>query len=162
MSIFAFIDGIQGQVSDPSFRNWIDIARIKWNVKRQITSASATQNDRESSNAVMGDLTITRFMDKATPKLFIESCCGTGKEIKIVTTKTGAGNGADPYMEYVLGHAVISSYHVLALGNNAVRPHETLTISFTSLQSKYIPYDENGISQAPIAVGFDTATNSKI
>lgn len=100
-------------------------------------------------------------MDKATPKLFIESCFGTGKTVKVVQTKTGTGSGAQPFIEDTLKNAFISHYNVEALGQSGSRPREEITISFVDIEVKYTPYDEDGNSEAPIAVGFNTATNIK-
>ncbi len=161
MSAFLYIDGIKGEVSNPDHQGWLDIATWKWDVKRGITSKASTQGDRESSNAVINDLMITRFMDKATSQLFIEACCGRGKTIKLVQTKTGTGKGADPFIEYTLHNALISHYSVKAVNCDGARPREELTMSFINIDVKYTPYDENGNPEAPIAVGFDTATNTK-
>lgn len=38
---------------------------------------------------------------------------------------------------------------------------EAISISFTDIEVKYIPYDEDGNAVAPISVGFDSATNIK-
>jgi len=42
-----------------------------------------------------------------------------------------------------------------------VRPVEKVEISFTGLEVKYTPYDEDGCQMPPEAVAFDTATNTK-
>jgi type VI secretion system secreted protein Hcp len=161
MSVFVKYEGIVGESSDSGHDGWMDVESISWGVGRQINSNSSTQGDRESSNAVISDLQITRNMDSATPKLFLESCCGTGKEVKIHLTKTGQGSGSDVFMEYTLKNALISNYTISAHSQENSRPYETLTISFVDIEVKYTPYDENGDPQAAIAVGFDTATNTK-
>ncbi len=76
MSIFMHVEGIQGETSDLNHKGWIDIENLEWGSKRQITSNTSTQGDRESSNATITDLTLIKLMDKTTPYLFIETCCG--------------------------------------------------------------------------------------
>jgi type VI secretion system secreted protein Hcp len=161
MSIFINYEGIKGESSDKSHKQWMDIETIQWGVTRRITSNTSTQNDRESSNAEISSLVITRRMDSATPNLFIESCCGTGRTVVVHLTKTGTGAGTDVYMEYTLKNALISNYGVSAETQDTERPLETLTISFVDLEVKYTPYDQDGNALAAIAVGFDTATNTK-
>lgn len=161
MSIFVNYEGITGESSDSGHKGWMDVESIAWGVGRQITSNSSTAGDRESSNAVISDLQIVRYMDSATPKIFIESCCGTGKTVKIHLSKTGTGSGADVYMEYTLKNALISNYAVDASSQSNSRPTETITISFVDAEVKYTPYDEDGNAEAAIAVGFDTASNTK-
>lgn len=161
MSIFMNYDGITGESSDSNHQGWMDIDELQWGVTRRITAASSTQNDRESATAEISDLVVSRHMDSATPSLFIESCCGNGKDVVIHLTKTGSGSGADVYMEYTLKNALISNYHVNATSQDSERPTESLTISFVDVEVKYTPYDEDGKAQAAIAVGYDTATNTK-
>lgn len=161
MSIFMNYQGIKGESSDKNHPEWMDIENIQWGVDRRITSSTSTQNDRESANAEISDLVVTRHMDSATPNLFIESCCGTGKDVVIHLTKTGTGSGTDTYMEYTLKNALISHYSVSANGQDTARPLEQLTVSFVDIEVKYTPHDEDGNALAAVAVGFDTATNTK-
>lgn len=161
MSVFMKYDGIDGESSDKGHDKWIDVENWSWGVTRQITSATSTQSDRESTNAKITDLNIQKRMDSASPKLFLESCCGTGKDVIIHLTKTGTGGGADTFMEYKLKNALISEYSVAGAAGETDRPLETINISFVEMESKYTPYDQDGKSQAPIAVGFDTSTNAK-
>jgi len=161
MSIFINYEGVKGESSDPAHKDWCDVESICWGVGRNITSSTSTQGDRESSNANITDLTIMRHMDKATPKIFTESCCGTGKDVVIHLTKTGTGSGAHIYMEYHLKNALISYYQIEAEAEDAERPVEKIQVSFTDVEVKYTPYDEDGNAEAPIAVGFNTATNTR-
>ena len=135
---------------------------MKWQSGRKITSNTATQGDRESANATISDLIIYKHMDKSTPSTFIAACCGRGREVEIHLTKTGAGQGADVYMIYKLKNAIISHYDMVEKASSPFRPSEVIKISFTAIEVKYIPYDESNKPLAAIAVGFDTAANTKI
>lgn len=159
MSIFMKVDGINGETSDSNYKNWLDIESISWNTNRKITSNTSTQDDRESANAEISSLFVKKYMDKATPQIFLETCCGTGKTITIRLTKTGKGKGSDQYMEYVLSNALFAYYQIEAESQTVDRPIEKMEISFTKLEVKYTPYDENGIQLANLATSFDTATN---
>ncbi|MEX0730700.1 MAG: type VI secretion system tube protein Hcp [Aquisalimonadaceae bacterium] len=161
MSIFMHFEGIKGESADSNHKEWMDVRNLRWGVSRDISAKTSTQNDRESSNAEISDLTVTRSMDSASTGLFLESCCGKGKDVVLHLTKTGSGAGADVYVEYTLKNALISNYEVVANGQDTERPMEHITISFVDLEFKYIPYDEDGNALAAVAVGFDTATNTK-
>jgi type VI secretion system secreted protein Hcp len=159
MSIFMQVEGIKGESSDLYHKDWLDIESIEWRVGRKITSRSSTRGDRESSNPEYSELLLFKRMDSATPYIFIESCCGRGKTIIIECTKTGVGNGSDIYMQYRLENAIISHYNVSVKSKRGRRPLEAIKISFKRLEQRYIPYDENNIAEAPIAVGYDAARN---
>jgi type VI secretion system secreted protein Hcp len=106
-------------------------------------------------------------VDSATPRLFMEACCGRGKEMILELTKAGSGKGADTFMRYTLKNAIVIGYAVenidLSRARYAeeIRPIEKLIVSFVGLELAYTPYDQNGKALAQIATGFDTATNTK-
>jgi len=161
MAILLNYEGVKGETKDDNHKDWIDLVGWTFKTDRLITSNTSTKGDRESSNARIYDLQISKEMDLATPKLFMESLCGTGKEVKLRLTKTGQGKGSDVYMEYILKNALISSYEVGGSNTDLSRPTENITISFVEIEVKYTPYDDNNKALANIVVGFDTATNTK-
>jgi len=159
MSIFMKIDGITGETADSGHVGWMDVVSIGWSVNRQITAASSTKGDRESNNAVISDLKVSRLMDSATPDLFSAACCGKGTTVIIHLTKTGAGQGADKYMEYTLENALVSNYTVDANKADAERPAESITISFTAIKVAYTPYKDDGTPDGNKIGSYDTSTN---
>jgi len=162
MSIFMYYEGVPGgQTADKNHHAHIDVDDLAWNVGRRITSQSGTRHDRESANVIIGDLTLTRRMDSASPYLFIRSCCGRGADVVITLTETGTGSGSNVYMTYTLKNALLSSYEVDAGGHRNARPTELLTLSFVDIEMKYTPYDDAGNALAPVAVGFDASNNEK-
>lgn len=161
MSIFVNYDGVKGESSDADHKDWMDVESCNFDIERAITSSTSTKGDRESSNVEIKDLIITRHTDSATPKLFLESCCGTGKDVTIHFTKTGKGSGTDVYLELNLKNALIDKFSFAGKSQGVSRPREIISISFVDMEVKYIPYDEDGNAEAAIAVGFDTASNTK-
>lgn len=162
MSIHLLIDGVRGESADANHAGWMDIQSLKWGTRRRITSHTSTRYDRESANAEISHLFITRHMDSATPALVIEACCGRGKTMRMHLTKTGAGRGADVYAEYTLRHALVSRYSVRVRGRGNARPLEHMIISFTGMEMRYLPYDEDGLPAAPLVQGFDATTNTRL
>lgn len=161
MTALLYIPGVRGETSDANHPGWIDIDELTTGIQRFISSNTSTCGDRESANAVMQHLKLSKRMDSTSPAMFIHACCMRGKDMSIHLTKTGQGGGADVYMEYTLRHAIISDYSVLGNSQSILRPKETFTISYTDIEVKYTPYDADGIAQGNIAVGFNTATNTK-
>ncbi|MBI3898852.1 MAG: type VI secretion system tube protein Hcp [Gammaproteobacteria bacterium] len=161
MSVFIFVPGVKGETSDKGHSGWIDVIQWNWGTSRKITSATSTRGDRESTNTITTDLEFSKTMDSATPQLFLEACCGTGKDFILRLTKTGTGAGADVFGEFVLKHALINKYKLGGYTTDRRRPIEHFGVSFTAIEMRYTPYDEDGKILSPIAVGFNTATNTK-
>lgn len=150
MSIFMNYEGINGEVTAKGHEKWIDLISMDWGVNRGISAATGTSKDREATSTTVNAVTITKLMDETTPLLFTEACVGKGKQVKIDLTKTG--DNLDNYMEYTLSDVMISGYSVQTGGE---RPVETITLSFTKVEMKYTPYDDNHKSTAAISAGYD-------
>lgn len=168
MSIHWNLPGVTGESSDRRHVGWIDVIDLSWGTKRRIGSSTSTRRDRESANAEISDLTLTKFVDASTPALFLESCCGTGKIHQIALTQSGHGTGATEFGRYELHHAMISSYRVehMALRRSThvrtPRPVERITLSFVSLELTYVEHDDDGLPVTPVTVGFDASTNARL
>jgi len=158
MSIFMHIEGIEGSVTDQHYQGWFNILKIKWRTHRKIAS-SVGVGYRRSGNSSFSELTLIRRADKATPQLFMEACSGCmGKNVTIHLTKTGQNKNT--YLEYSLKNVLVSRYRTMAHEDDVAQPNEKISLSFSAIELKYIPYDANGKIQSPLIVGFDLATNT--
>ena len=101
-------------------------------------------------------------MDKASPKLFEESCTGTSLgDVTIHACRTS--DGLDEYLEYKLSNVIVSHYDVSAADNGENDDLlETVHLNFTKVQMKYIPRNANNQSESPIIAGYSLETASKL
>ncbi len=67
----------------------ITVLSLDWNVSREISAHTGTAMDRESSSTRLGDVTITKLQDKASPDLFKEATIGKGLPAVFHITKQG-------------------------------------------------------------------------
>lgn len=165
MPIFMHYQSIHGDARDANGHDgWIDIEETHFQgIHRSITSATSTRSDRESANADLGEMELIRSMDRASPALFLQSCCGKGSDMTLHLTKTtSTGSGTDIYLEVVLRNALISRYTTVARRQSRRRPAEKLKVSFTALELRYIPYDDDGNMLPPMSVGYDKTRNKLI
>ena len=97
---------------------------------------------------------ITKSMDAASTKLFIESVTGAaGKKVEIHLVSTGSPGVT--YTEYTLTNALVSGYSVSTGGE---RPTESISINFTKIQYKFTPFDDKHKAGTPVSVSYDLAT----
>ena len=101
---------IKGETTAESFKDLITVLSLDWNVSREISSATGTAMDRESSSTRLGDVTITKLQDKASPDLFKEATIGKGLPAVFHITKQG--DKVEEIMKIELTDAMISSYSV--------------------------------------------------
>lgn len=154
MAIYMKIDGIDGDATHENHKKWLDIMSLQWGVGRAIMTAAGSAKNREASEPSISDVVVTKVMDTSSVKLFTEAC--TGKEgkkavIHLVTT----GSPGQLYMEYTLSSVLISGY---SMSTNGDRPTESISLNFTKLETKYIPYDDKNKPETAISASYDLAS----
>lgn len=157
MAIYLKIDGIKGNVEAAGHENWIDCSSMQWGVGRGISASVGTAKDREASQPSISEVVVTKLMDQASPYLFTEACVGKSKKAEIHLVKTDAGK-LESYMEYTLENVLISGYSVSSGGD---RPTESISLSFTKVEMKYIPWKKDHTKDSPIPAGYDMASGKK-
>ena len=154
MAIYLKYDGIDGEATHDSHQKWIDISTLQFGIGRGISTPSGSTANREASQPSVSEITIVKQMDGSSPKLFTESATGNvGKTVKIDLVSTGSPGNT--YVTYTLTNTLISGYSVSSGGD---RPVENVTLSFTKIEYKFIPYDNNNKAGTPVTVSYDLST----
>ncbi|MEM7497546.1 MAG: type VI secretion system tube protein Hcp [Pseudomonadota bacterium] len=154
MPIYMEIEGIMGDATHETHKNWMDIESLHWNVSRNMNTSAGSSANREASEPTVSEVVLTKVTDSSSTKLFAEACSGrTGKltTIHLVTT----GNPGETYVEYKLTNTLVANYSVDTTGD---RPVETIRLNFTKMEVKYIPHDENHSPLSPMIASYDLAT----
>ncbi|CBS86350.1 Hcp family type VI secretion system effector [Azospirillum lipoferum] len=154
MAIYVKYDGIDGEATHETHKKWLDVSSLQWGVGRAISTPSGSTANREASEPSVSEVTITKQMDSSSPKFFVESCTGAiGKKVQIHLVTTGSPGNT--YAEYTLTNALVSAYSMSSGGD---RPSESISISFTKMEYKFIPYDDKNKAGTPISVSYDLST----
>ena len=154
MAIYVKYDGIHGEATQENHKKWLDVTSLQWGMGRAISTKSGAVTNREASEPSVSEVTITKLMDSASPKLFIESCTGAaGKKVEIHLVTTGSPGNT--YAEYTLTDGLVSSYSMSSGGD---RPTESISVSFTKIEYKFTPFDNTNKAGTPIAVNYDLTT----
>ncbi len=154
MPIYLQIDGIQGDATHETHKQWTDIKAMHWNVARNMNTSAGSTANREASEPTVSEVVLVKVSDSSSTKLFQEACTGkTGKRatIHLVTT----GSPGDTYIEYILTNTLVANYSVDTSGD---RPVETVKLNFTKMEVKYIPYDESNNPKSPMIASYDLTT----
>ncbi len=90
---FVKIQGIEGESNDQDHKKWIIIESWSWGVART------------SSEAAAGDITITKAVDRSSPKL--AECSAKGSSFPEVIIHTPQTGGKPGYVSYTLKNVKI-------------------------------------------------------
>lgn len=72
---FLKIEGVEGESTDKDHDRWIDV--LSYRSGAVPSSSGATGSGRSRGSVAMGDISITKQIDKATPKLYKAMATGT-------------------------------------------------------------------------------------
>jgi type VI secretion system secreted protein Hcp len=144
-------DKMKGNVSAEGHENWIECSSVQFGVGRAIPMMVGKQTNREASNPSLSEVTLTKTMDDSSPYLFQESLKGKGETVTIHVTKTGQEK-IEEIVEYKLDQVLLSGYSVSSGGD---RPSESISLSYTKIEMKYIVWGEDHTKTTQIPVSYD-------
>jgi type VI secretion system secreted protein Hcp len=132
----AAIDGVEG--GDPGSPT-LEISSWSWGVNT--TASAGSGGGGGAGKATFGDLTITKVIDKASPKLAL--LCASGEHIPtVILTVQRPGGSTLPYLEIKLTDALITSVQHSGVGGDAdSQPTERVTFDYRRVQLKYTTVD---------------------
>lgn len=156
MSILVKFDGIDGEATEQGHAKWIAVHSLQFGFGRGISTPQGNAAHRETSAPSVSEIIVTKEMDAASSKLFTSSLTEVeGKEVKIDLCRTGGSGGLIVYATYTLTNALISGYSVSSGGD---RPTESVSLNFTKLEYKYVPFDAKNKAGTPVTVSYDLAS----
>lgn len=138
---FLKLDGIDGESKDSEHKDWIEVLSFSWGLGQATTSISPLSSGR----ATIQPITITKPVDKSSPKLF--EACATGKHIPKLTlelTRT-TGQAKQKYLKFVLSDVIVTSVQIPGTTANEA-PLEQVTFNFAKIEWAYTAPDQTTIS----------------
>jgi len=147
VDMFLKIEGVDGESKDRAHGKEIDILSLSWSTAIQSSRAGG------AGKASIEDLSVTKYIDKATPKLF--EALATGKHIaeaKIVVRSAG-GNPVE-YLKYTLRDIMVSSYSTGGSSGDD-RPTESVSFSYSKVEIEYTELNPDGTPKQVIVQGWD-------
>ena len=138
---FIKFEGIDGESSDGRRPGEIDVMSFSWGVSNTANAASGLPTGKRQHKP----FSISKHVDKATPKLF-ERCCNGAHIPKVVLTfvRQSAAGGPEDYLIITMEDVVITSYSIGAseAGQGSQLPMEEISMSYGKITYRWIPTKE--------------------
>lgn len=134
-------DGVDGEAKDSDHKGWIDVLSVSQSIARSMDSGLSA---RSSAAASFSDITVTKELDKSSPKL--AEAVATGKVIPKVEFHLTSTHGT--YYKYELTNVMVTSYSMS--GEADERPTEEVSFNFTQIKTTYTEYDADGKSKGNV------------
>lgn len=142
MIVMKFATAINGECGIDQHTQWINLTSVKMGVGRAVSSVGGGK-DRESSNPSLSEVTVTKDMDVASTKLWMQALGGKALGKCEIHWLQQQDNKSKVYLTLELEEALISSY---GMGSNGERPTESISLNFTKVSYKYDKWDGDSVT----------------
>lgn len=157
VDMFIKLGDIEGESVDSKKKDWIEVLAWSWGMTQSGTMHTGTGGG--SGRVNVQDLTITKYVDKATPNLMQKCCDGTHyNKATLVVRK--AGKDALEYVNLDMFEVIITSISQGASGGQD-RVTENVTMNFAKYNLNYKPQTAEGRGAGDVRQGWDIRKNTQ-
>lgn len=132
------IEGIKGESQEDQHKDWIEVLSYNHRVDQPTSSTRSSSGGGTTGASQHGDVTITKFVDMASPKL--HDAVSTGKHFKkaVLDFCRQSGGSKVKYLTITLEEVVISSVASdgASKGQNEL-PVETVALNYGTIEWVY-------------------------
>jgi type VI secretion system secreted protein Hcp len=153
--IFLKIEGVDGESQDDKHKNEIDIETYHIGASNLGTGHQGMGSG--SGKSMIHDMQLTKYVDKASPNLFI-ACCNGKHHTKATLIVRKAGEKPHEYLKYTMHHVLLSSYTAKHDGGGKT-VKESFSLNFSKIEMAYILQNADGSAGAQILKTHDVAAN---
>ncbi|MCG6657492.1 type VI secretion system tube protein Hcp [Halomonas campisalis] len=156
VDMFLKLDGIDGESSDHAHESEIDLLSFTWGASNSGTMHIARGGG--AGKVSVQDLTIVKYVDKATPALV--QAVSVGKHIASGTLTCRKAGGDEPveFLVIELENILVSSWQTGG-AQGEERSTETFSLNFGEFKVTYTPQDNDGSPLASVDFGYNIARN---
>jgi type VI secretion system secreted protein Hcp len=151
MPAYMKLGDIKGEATDTDHKEWIIIESMSSPIFRSVPEGAKDQQ-RTKGETTLGDIVVSRQLDKSSTKL--QETCANGtfaKEVEIHFCTT-VKNKQEPYLIYKLKNVIVSSYAIHANASGSPLPSEQITLGYTEVEWTYVvvnPDTGDKVGQVP-------------
>lgn len=157
VDMFLKLDSIKGESVDDKHKGEIEVLSWTWGATQTGTTHSGTGGGAGKAN--VQDLSVTKYLDKATPILLKHCLSGIHIKEAILTVRKAGGKPLE-YVKIKMSDAIVSALHAGGSGGDE-RLTETLGLNFSKVELEYVPQKADGSGDASIPITWNIATNSE-
>src|SRR5215467_12038184 len=106
--IYLKIDGIQGEASDSQHKDWVEALSFTHEITQPASATASSAGGGTTARTIHGDYVITKYVDKASPKLY--ELASTGKHLPTIQIDMlrASGDSRVKYMQVDMKQVVVS------------------------------------------------------
>lgn len=153
------LDSVKGDATDSDHVGHIMVGSFQFEASNP---AQKGQGGGQSAGKVrIGDFTLTKYTDSASPKLFQACCNGTHFAKATLHVRKAAGAKAIDYLQYKFTELFVTDFK-WGVEHHEETPTEHLSFSFATVEITYTPQKGDGNKGAAIVAGWDLKGNKSL
>lgn len=141
VDMFIKFDGVDGESTDKKHAKEIDVLSYSWGVSNSGTTHIGGGGGAGKAN--FQDLSFVKYVDKASPNLFMAAATGKHFDSVKLTIRKAGGADALEYLVYELTEVLITSYQTGASGGED-RQTESISLNFAKVKMSYTEQNDKG------------------
>jgi type VI secretion system secreted protein Hcp len=159
VDIFLKLGDIKGESADSKHAEEIDVLSWSWGMTQ--SGSMHVLGGGGSGKVNVQDVSLTKYIDKATPNLMAACCSGEHIPKATLTVRKAGGKEAVEYLIIEMEDVLVASVSTGGSGGED-RLTENIALNFSKFKVKYQPQDQTGAKKGgQITGGWDIAKNTK-
>ncbi len=155
VDMFLKLDDVKGESSDDKHRDEMDVLDWSWGMSQSGTTHVGAGGG--AGKVSVNDLSITKYVDKASPTLIISCCNGKYFSEGVLTVRKAGETGLE-YLRITMKVVLVSSISTGGSGGED-RLTEKITLNFAEFKVEYTPQKADGSADTAIEVGWNIPGN---
>jgi type VI secretion system secreted protein Hcp len=155
VDMFLKIDGCDGESADDSHSDEIDVLAFSWGMTQ--SGSAHTAGGGGSGKVNVQDMSLTKYLDKATTVLMQKCCSGKHFPTAVLVCRK-AGDTPVEYLKISMEEVLVSSVSEGG-GGGEDRQTENISLNFAKVKVEYTPQEGTGAAGAASELGWDIRAN---
>lgn len=158
VDMFLKLGDLKGESRDKDHKDETEVLAWSWGMDQSGTTHSGSGGG--AGKVSVHDLSITKYIDKASPMLQLACCNGQHFPEGLLTVRK-AGEKPLEYIKITIKEIIIASISIGGSGGED-RLTENVTLNFAEFKTEYTPQKPDGSGDAAVEAGFNIAQNAKV
>ena len=156
VDMYIKIDGVKGESQDSKHKDEIDLLAWSWGASNSGSAHSGGGGG--SGKANIQDISLTKYVDKASPLLLGKCCQGDHIKEAVLTVRKSGGKDPVEYIKLTLSDILISSLSTGGSGG-ADRLTENVSLNFAKFKLEYTPQKADGSAEGSVPFAYNIKEN---
>ena len=160
MAAYIKFDGVDGEALDKDHKKWSDLASFGQGLHQP--GGGATGATRRRGDVILDDISCSKELDKASPKIAEAICKGkVFPKVEIELTASYTDTGRVTYYKYELKNVLVTSYNISGSGQAEDVPMEDFSLNYEEIKVTYTENDNKGKSKGNVEYSWKVEEGEK-